>query len=82
MDRVAFQDGVVSGLDGEYLVQIPLVGQFVVHRHKACDAVLAQGVQLFGGQDAGFINLRQFPLHVAEIISRQYLFQPVLIVGL
>ncbi len=79
---VAIQEGLVGGLHGVQLVDVPLVGQLVVHRHEAPDAVAAQGIQRFGGEDARLVDFSQFPLDVSEVAGRQALLHKLLVVGL
>ena len=79
---VAFQEGLVGGLHGVQFVDVALVGQLVVHRHQAPDAVAAQGIQRFGGEDARLVDFSQFPLDVSEVVGRQAMFHELLVVGL
>ena len=48
-----------------------LAGQFVVYQHHAPDAVRLEGIQHFGGQDAGGVDFRQFALQEVEVAGRQ-----------
>ena len=60
---------VIGILHRIYLVDVLLVGQFVVNDHDGGCAVLMQLVQLFGRNDAGAIYFREFPFQKADVVG-------------
>lgn len=60
---------VIGILHRIYLVDVLLVGKFVVNDHDGGCAVLMQLVQLFGRNDAGAIYFREFPFQKADVVG-------------